>query len=384
MRNFNITSLSSGLTLFVFISYFLFIGRPALAEAPSNYLTVTGPCNLEFPEDHGAHPGYRTEWWYYTGNVRSQTGDLYGFQLTFFRSQISPPGADKTWPDPPSAWRTQQIYLAHAAVSDIAGKRHLQAELVSREALSMAGVRYRSPETVVHLKNWSARIGIEAQVLNVDTDDFSYELKLKPLKPPVLHGRAGYSLKGSSPERASCYYSYTRLAVEGQLTIGGKTMAVGGQGWMDHEFSTALLEPGLRGWDWFSLQLSDRTEIMLFLLRTDAGGISDVSGGTFVDPEGNTRAIGKDEFAVTILDTWESPHSQATYPLRWRLRIFPVSLDLTISPNLADQEMQTSGSTGVTYWEGSVSIRGTRDANQINGQGYVELTGYAERFDRPM
>jgi predicted secreted hydrolase len=384
MRNLNIASLISGLTLFVFIFYFPLISRPAAAEAPSSYLSVTGPCNLEFPKDHGAHPGYRTEWWYYTGNLRSQTGDLYGFQLTFFRSQISPPGADKTWPDPPSAWRTQQVYLAHAAVSDIAGKRHLQAELVSREALSMAGVLQRPPETVVFLKNWSARIGADTQVLHVDTDEFSYELTLKPVKPPVLHGRGGYSQKGSSPERASCYYSYTRHAVEGQLILGGKSMAVRGQGWMDHEFSTAVLEPGIKGWDWFSLQLSDRTEIMLFLLRTDDGGISAVSGGTFVDPEGNTRAIGKDEFAVTKLDTWKSPHSKAVYPSRWRLRIFPYSLDLTISPNLADQEMQTSGSTGVTYWEGSVSIRGTRNANQINGQGYVELTGYAERFDRPM
>jgi len=369
---------------FFSIFFFLVIIRPALAEAPSNYQTITGPCNLEFPKDHGAHPGYRTEWWYYTGNLRSAAGDLYGFQLTFFRSQISPPGAAKTWPNPPSAWRTQQIYSAHAAVSDIAGKRHLQAELVSREALTMAGVLNRPPETVVYLKNWSARIGSETQMLKVDTAEFSYDLTLKPLKPPVLHGRAGYSLKGSSPQRASCYYSYTRHEVDGRLTIGGKTFAVSGQGWMDHEFSTAMLEPGIKGWDWFSMQLSDRTEIMVFLLRTDDGGISAVSSGTSVDPEGKTRAIGKDDFAVTILDTWQSPHSKAIYPSRWRLRVFPFALDLTISANLADQEMRTSESTGVTYWEGSVSIRGTRDANPINGQGYVELTGYAESFDIPM
>ena len=355
-----------------------------MAEEPSNYLTITGPCNLEFPKDHGAHPGYRTEWWYYTGNLHSESGDLYGFQLTFFRSQISPPGAEKAWPNPPSAWRTQQIYSAHAAISDIAGKRHLQAELLSREALTLAGVLHRSPETVVYLKNWSARIDSEAHVLNVDTDEFSYKLTLKPVKPPVLHGQAGYSLKGSSPERASCYYSYTRQEVDGRLTIGGKTFAVSGQGWMDHEFSTALLEPGIKGWDWFSVQLSDRTEIMVFLLRANDGGISAVSSGTFVDPEGKTRAIGKDEFAVTILDTWKSPHSKAVYPSRWRLRILPYSLDLTIFPNLADQEMQTSESTGVTYWEGSVSVRGTRGANPISGQGYVELTGYAESFDIPM
>jgi predicted secreted hydrolase len=369
---------------FFFVLFLLVFSRPALAEEPFNYLTVTGPCNLEFPKDHGAHPGYRTEWWYYTGNLHSESGDLYGFQLTFFRSQISPPGAEKAWPNPPSAWRTQQIYLAHAAVSDVSGKRYFKAESVSREALTMAGVLLRPPETVVYLKNWSARIGPEAQVLNVDTDEFSYKLTLKPVKPPVLHGQAGYSLKGSSPERASCYYSFTRQEVDGQFTIAGKTFAVSGQGWMDHEFSTALLEPGIKGWDWFSVQLSDRTEIMLFLLRADDGGISSVSSGTFVDPEGKTRTIGKDEFAVTILDTWKSPHSKAVYPSRWRLRVFPYFLDLTIFPNLADQEMQTSESTGVTYWEGSVSIKGTKDANPIKGHGYVELTGYAESFDRPM
>ncbi len=369
---------------FIFVWLFLVIIRPALAGEPSNYLPITGPCNLEFPKDHRAHPGYRTEWWYYTGNLRSETGDLYGFQLTFFRRQISPSGAEKAWPNPPSAWRTQQIYLAHAAVSDVAGKRHLQAELVSREALAMAGVLHRPPETVIHLKNWSARIGSTAQVLRVDTDEFSYELTLTPTKPPVLHGLAGYSLKGSSPERASCYYSYTRLEVAGRLTIRGKTFAVSGQGWMDHEFSTAFLEPGIKGWDWFSLQLSDRTEIMVFLLRTDDGGISSVSGGTFVDNDGNTRPINRDELAVSVLETWKSPQSKAVYPSKWRLRIFPDALDLTILPNLADQEMLTSESTGVTYWEGSVSIRGTRDANSITGQGYVELTGYAESFDMPM
>ena len=369
---------------FLFILFLLVISRPALAEEPSNYLTITGPCNLEFPKDHGAHPGYRTEWWYYTGSLRSKAGDPYGFQLTFFRRQISPPGAAKAWPNPPSAWRSQQIYSAHAAVSDIAGKRHLQAELISREALAMAGVLHRPPETVVYLKNWSARIGSEAQMLKVDTAEFSYDLTLKPLKPPVLHGRAGYSLKGSSPESASCYYSYTRHAVDGRLTIGGKTFAVSGQGWMDHEFSSAFLEPGLKGWDWFSLQLSDRTEIMVFLLRTDDGGISAVSSGTFVDLEGKTQAIGKEDFAVTVLDTWKSPHSKAVYPSRWRLRVFPYALDLIIFTNLANQEMQTSESTGVTYWEGSVSIRGTRGATPIKGQGYVELTGYAESFDIPM
>ncbi len=369
-------------TLFSLI-LLLFI-NPLIAEATDGYLSVTGSCNLEFPKDHGAHPGYRTEWWYYTGNVRSESGDRYGFQLTFFRRQISLPGAENAWPSPPSAWRTQQIYLAHAAISDIAAKRHLQAELVAREALAMTGVRQTETTTVVFLRNWSARIGPVTQVLKVDTDAFSYELTLRPVKPPVLHGLDGYSLKGSTPERASCYYSYTRNEVEGRITTGGKTFAVSGLGWMDHEFSTALLEPGIKGWDWFSLQLSDQTEIMVFLLRTQDGNISAVSGGTYVGRDGQTSHLSSDDVAVTVLDTWQSRHSKAVYPSRWRLQIFPHSLALTIVSNLANQEMQTFESTGVTYWEGSVSISGTIENHAVKGKGYVELTGYAADFEAPL
>jgi predicted secreted hydrolase len=370
--------------LIILTTFFLVFGELVAADDATEYLSITGPCNLEFPRDHGAHPGHRTEWWYFTGNLLSQNGNLFGFQLTFFRRQISPPGADHDWPDPPSAWRTQQIYLAHAAVSDVAQKRHLQADLISRGALKLAGVEQRLPQTIVNLKNWSARIGSETQVLEVDTDGFAYKLILTPEKPAVLHGRAGYSLKGSSPERASCYYSYTRLDVSGSVTLADKAFSVSGQGWMDHEFSSAALEPGIIGWDWFSLQLSDRTEIMLFFLRTSDGRISPVSGGTYVDPAGRTTALGKDDIAVITLDTWKSPHSKAVYPSRWRLRVLPYALDLSILSNLANQEMHTSKSTGVTYWEGSVSIRGTKNAAPIQGLGYVELTGYAEGFDVPM
>ncbi len=188
-------------TLFSLI-LLLFI-NPLIAEATDGYLSVTGSCNLEFPKDHGAHPGYRTEWWYYTGNVRSESGDRYGFQLTFFRRQISLPGAENAWPSPPSAWRTQQIYLAHAAISDIAAKRHLQAELVAREALAMTGVRQTETTTVVFLRNWSARIGPVTQALKADTDAFSYELTLRPVKLPVLRASPDRSIGPSSVRTSS-------------------------------------------------------------------------------------------------------------------------------------------------------------------------------------
>lgn len=371
--------------LFIHVFLLLFVtASPVIGEEAENYLSVTCPCNLEFPRDHGAHPGYRTEWWYYNGNLASAQGDPYGFQLTFFRSQISPPGAVQNWPRHPSAWRTQQVYLAHAAVSDIAGKQHLQAEDVCRGALGMAGVKTAGEETLVFLKNWSARIGPDSHVLKVDTPDFAYALNFRPAKPVVLHGDDGYSLKGSTPERASCYYSFTRLEGQGNITIRGKHVAVSGSAWMDHEFSTALLEPGLSGWDWFSIQLSDQTDIMIFLLRKKGGGLHPASSGTFVDPAGRTRHLAENDFKVEVRDTWKSSQSKARYPSRWRLQIASLGIDVTITSNLPDQEMRTLGRVGATYWEGSVSIAGTKNKHPVKGEGYVELTGYAGAFDAPL
>jgi predicted secreted hydrolase len=351
---------------------------PARAD---DYLPVTGPCNFEFPAEHGAHPGYRTEWWYYTGNLRSREGRRFGFQLTFFRSQISPPGAEKNWPHPSSAWRTQQVFLGHAAVSDIDGRRHLQAEQAARGTLDLAGVNREGDLIRVFLKDWEARIEPHTQQLRADTDAFGFDLALAPEKPPVSHGNAGYSLKGSTAERASCYYSFTRLSTRGTISIGDSRYSVEGLSWMDHEYSTAPLEPGLTGWDWFGLQLSDQSEIMMYLLRQRGGGLGTASSGSYVDANAQVRRVARTDFEVQVLDTWKSPHSGAVYPAKWRVSIAPLALEISISPNLADQEMRASGSEGVTYWEGSVSLRGIKAGRAVEGSGYVELTGYARPFD---
>ncbi|MEJ2285751.1 MAG: lipocalin family protein [Desulfobacterales bacterium] len=218
----------------------------------------------------------------------------------------------------------------------------------------------------------------------MQSNSYSYELTLDPEKPEVRHGNEGYSLKGSSADRASCYYSFTRLNAAGSLSIGNKKVAVKGSAWMDHEYSTAMLESGLRGWDWLSLQLSDQTELMAFVLRKEHGGTGSASSATVIDKQGQSRHISRDEFELTVLDTWKSPHSGAVYPAEWRLQILPVLLDLTIRPNLADQEMRTSETTGVTYWEGSVSVAGTKTGKPVTGKGYVELTGYDRPFKAPM
>jgi predicted secreted hydrolase len=374
---------SASILLILFIIS-TFTDHHAIAEDEADFLSVTGPCNLVFPKDHGPHPGYRTEWWYYTGNLQSDAGTPYGFQLTFFRWQISPPDAQKKWPEPHSAWRTRQIYIGHAAISDISKERYLPSEQIAREALEMAGVSQKANATTIFIKNWSAKIGIGSHLLKAATDDFSYELILRPLKPLVLHGADGYSRKGSTAERASCYYSFTRLMAEGTLTLDGKTIPVKGLCWMDHEFSSAPLEPGIIGWDWFGLQLSDQSEIMLFELRNKNGGRHPASSGTFIDPSGRPQHLIREDFSVEILDRWKSPQSGAMYPVRWRVDVFPLAIQLSVAANMVNQEMQTPGSTGETYWEGSVAASGSVGNRTIQGQGYVELTGYVKFFSPPM
>jgi len=370
-------------SVFVFLSLFLIntvAGYKVIAEDQEGFLVVTGPCNLTFPEDHGSHPGYRTEWWYYTGNLISDSGDRYGYQLTFFRRQISPLGATANWPRPSSSWRTQQIFFGHSAISNISDRRHLQAELIARGALGMAGVSQKTAATTVLIRNWSAKIGADSHILTANTADFSIDLTLQPAKPPVLQGQAGYHRKGRTKRRATCYYSLTRLISKGFLKIDGKTIAVEGLSWMDHEYGTAPLDEGTVGWDWFSLQLSDQTEAMLYLLREENGGINPASSGFFVDRLGVPQHLTSDEFSVTILKRWKSPESGGDYPVAWRLAILPLEIELTITANLSDQEMMTVASTGVIYWEGSVSASGTVAEQPVKAEGYVELTGYAKAF----
>ncbi|MHC1742235.1 MAG: lipocalin-like domain-containing protein [Syntrophobacteraceae bacterium] len=344
-----------------------------------SYPSILGPCGLEFPRDHGDHPDHRTEWWYYTGNLTSTDGARYGYQLTFFRSRMRPleDGEQRA----PSAWRASQLFLAHAALTDIAGKRFVHSETIARGALGMAGTARDSSTTTVWVRNWSARIAPEIHWLTATADAFSLDLSLSPMKPPVLHGNEGYSLKGGSPERASCYYSLTRLETRGEIVLDGRTIPVSGNSWMDHEFSSAPLDEELVGWDWFSLQLSNRTELMVYLMREKGGATSAVSSGTFVPREGKPVHLTRSQIEIQVLDHWTSRKSGARYPSRWSLRIPSLGLDLVVTPNHSDQELLTPESTRVTYWEGSVDASGAMGEETVRAQGYVELTGYAQPMD---
>lgn len=358
--------------------------QPALraslsAAAPpadtTGFARAEGPKPLNFPADHGPHADFQTEWWYYTGNLTAATGEHFGYQLTFFRRSVAPPDARS---ERSSAWRTDQVYMAHFAITDVAGGTHHSFERFSRGAAGLAGAQ--AEPFRVWLEDWEVAgpaIGqarLRAAVVAGD-GDLRLDLALRDLKGPVLQGDRGYSRKGPEPGNASYYYSLPRIETTGTVVLRGQTWAVTGLSWMDHEFSTSALGPELAGWDWFSLQLSDGSEVMLYALRRTDGSRDPFSSGTLIAPDGSTRALAPDEFEITATgrSAWRSPRTGGRYPAGWTLIVPAADLRLTVRPYLADQEMRTS----LPYWEGAAVVEGTRGGRMVTGQGYVELTGYA-------
>jgi predicted secreted hydrolase len=326
-------------------------------ENTAGYARAIAPREFRFPEDHGPHPEFRTEWWYYTGNLSTREGRQFGFQLTFFRSAFAP-----SMPERLSKWATRQAYLAHFTISDIEGQQFRSFERWSRGALGLAGSQ--GEPFRVWLKDWSA----EGNKLRAAEDGVALDLTLEPGKPPVLQGERGLSRKSEEPGNASYYYSLNRMPASGTVRLGDERFEVSGLAWMDREWSTSSLGKNQVGWDWFALQLEDGRDLMLYQLRRNDGTADPTSNGTLVGPRGESRHLGLSDFTLEVLDRWKSPRSDAVYPARWRLRIPSANLDLTIEPLLADQELDVS----FRYWEGAVRIGGTS-----RGRGYVEMTGYS-------
>ncbi|MBX3301932.1 MAG: carotenoid 1,2-hydratase [Nitrospira sp.] len=338
---------------------------------------ATAGYRYEFPKDHGSHPSYRTEWWYYTGHLHSKNGRSFGFELTFFRRGV-PPEDIKTLP---SKWSVSHLYLAHFAVTDITGRRFHFSEKISREGLGKAGAD--ESRLRVWIDDWRAEAATDttgSHTLVARDDTHALALTLEPVKPLVTHGPDGISRKGEDKSQASHYYSFTRLATTGRLTIDGEHVEVTGTSWMDHEFGSADLGDDQVGWDWFSIQLEDNTELMLYCMRRADGSSDLASSGTAVSSDGRPQHLAVTDFQVGSTATWTSPASKATYPAKWRLTVPSLDLRLDVVPLLADQELRTSRSAQVTYWEGAVAVTGIKQGRPIKGQGYVELTGYAERI----
>ncbi|GIX48049.1 MAG: carotenoid 1,2-hydratase [Candidatus Tectimicrobiota bacterium] len=325
----------------------------------------------EFPRDHGAHPGFQTEWWYYTGHLHAAPGRTFGYQLTFFRHRLDRPGLSLN----PSQWFADQLYLAHMAITDEARQRFVYGEKRNRAALGVAG----AAEGRYHVWNedWLAQRLGRHHFLQGAIPGYELRLVLTPLKPLVLHGEGGLSRKGAGKGQASYYYSFTRLYTEGVLRTEEGVFDVSGLSWMDHEFGSTQLSEEQVGWDWFSVQLDNHHELMLYHIRRRDGSLDAASSGTLVRPDGSAVPLRRDDFRVEAHERWRSPKSGAVYPQRWTLYVPRFDVVLHLEPVLAEQELITDSSTLITYWEGRVRVRGRFQGQETQGAGYVELTGYA-------
>lgn len=351
----------------------LLLGLFGAAEAREYRQALPG-YRFQFPRDHFSHPGFKTEWWYYTGHLRTADGERYGFQVTFFR--VGTRVARNV--DNPSRWAVRNLFMAHFAVSDLNRRRFHFTDRLSRAALGTAGASTQALE----VWNGDWRLEGEGDVHRLQARDGKYavDLTLTPVKPPVIHGKDGVSQKGEGSGYASHYYSLTRLRTTGTMKVEGRTIKVDGWSWMDHEFGSNQLHEYQEGWDWFGLQLDNGVELMFYLMRQKGGRSDPQSSGTLVLRDGTPLFLALSQVNVRATGTWTSPRSKATYPMGWEVRIPRHGLSLTVTPSLSDQELDTRKSTRVVYWEGSVRVTGSYKGTSVTGQGYVELTGYAGKF----
>jgi len=330
---------------------------------------ISGPPAPDLPRDHGAHPEVQTEWWYLTANLRDGEGRRFGVQVTFFRSGLDP--------EPPAAGdsplRARQAVAAHVAVADVESGGFRHAERIGRADGAFSG--FATDDLRVWLGDWQLERRPDDTLVARASDReaaIAVELSYRPAKDLVRQGIDGYSQKGADPGNASAYLSWTRLEVSGTLLLDGRELTVTGEGWFDHEWGSSQLGEGVSGWDWFSLRLEDRTELMVYRLRRDDGSPDPYSSGTLVRADGSTRRLAVGEVVLEPTAWWVSPATGGRYPSGWRITVPSEGLDLEVAPLVAAAELDGRGSTGVVYWEGPVEVAGSG-----RGDGYAELTGYA-------
>ena len=359
------------------------------------FTQALAPREFVFPGDHGAHPGFKTEWWYYTGNLFTEEGRQFGYQFTIFRNQLSPSDADfaRINQEEPvlmnpeeegardSEWSTNQLYLAHFAISDVSMKDHVFDERYSRGTAGLAGASvdpYR-----IWLEDWEITrvkdskatderfpVRIKAEM----SDGTALDVVLNPQKPLVFQGEEGYDKKGGEDGNASYYISFTRMQTEGLLKKEGESLAVSGLSWMDHEWSTSALDSGQTGWDWFSIQLSNGYELMYYQIRNVDPDLAPQTTGSLVTPNGQKRDLDQGEVRLEVLEYWASPHTGARYPVQWTLAIPSEELEMDVITVFDDQEMTVS----VQYYEGALQVSGKFRDEAIDGNGYIEMTGYEQ------
>jgi len=333
-----------------------------LNAAPDAFKRVTGPEPLAFPADHAMHPGFRNEWWYFTGNLLDDADKRYGFQFTLFRFAVEP------GEQPDSDFASDAIWMAHLALSDVAGERFISGERFARGAMDLAGATTDS----WWLRDWRVTRTGDGWRLRARLDDASLDLDLNPRKPVVLQGDSGYSQKGPAPGNASRYYSITRMDADGRLMLDGTAVDVSGSAWLDREWGSSQLGAGIAGWDWFALQLEDGRDLMLYRLRTEAGEASRFSAGVLVGADGGYRILGEEDFEFEEIRRWQDRRG-VDWPVAWRVRLPAESIEFEVHAAFDAQRWYAT----VGYWEGAVDVIDPADQRTL-GWGYLELSGYAD------
>lgn len=325
-----------------------------------------------WPRDHAAHPEFKTEWWYLTGNLRDPEGRRFGYELTFFRRGLRLPDSAPAQ----SRFVMNDFKFGHFTITDPAKRRFLVAQQMNRGAFGEAGFGDGVKDSrLAWLGAWSLHLEKDGSFrARAEDQGSSLDLTLVPQKPWIPHGRNGVSIKSAREQTASHYYSGTRLRSTGTLSLDGKSFAVSGDSWFDREWASDPLAPDQAGWDWFSLQFEDGSDLMLYRLRRKDGTIDAASSGTFVAADGTTRAINAEEMEMRPIKLWRSKATGGEYPVAWSVRIPSLQLEVEVTTPLECQELSLEP---VTYWEGMVDVAGKRAGSPMKGHGYVELTGYA-------
>jgi predicted secreted hydrolase len=334
------------------------------ADAPRlpAYPAVVPGVAFQFPKDHGAHPEFRTEWWYITGWLEPEEGPALGFQVTFFRTR---PSVDQ---ENPSAFAAKQVLFAHAAISDPVEKRLLHDQRVARAGLGLAEATTSDMDVVID--DWSLKRAPDDRIVtNVAGDRFALDLAFRPTQPILLQGERGFSRKGPRPEQASHYYSIPHLEVSGSVKRGNRSVQVKGTAWLDREWSSAYLDPRAVGWDWVGFNFDDGAALMAFQIRGEDGAAL-WAGGTYRDAQGSVVTFAPDDVRFTTERTWRSVRTGAVYPVERGLSVRLPAGERTwrVRPLFDDQELDSRAGGGPVYWEGAAEIEG--------GRGYLELTGY--------
>ena len=335
--------------------------RPAWAV---DYPDVVAGVPLAFPDDEGAHPAFRNEWWYVTGWLRDEAAREYGFKVTFFRNR---PGVAEA---STSRFAPKQLLFAHAALADPALGRLRVDQRAAREGFGLAEAR--PGKTDVHIGAWSLAQSGERYVAKVDAREFTLALALSAHAPPMLQGEGGVSRKGPQPVDASFYYSRPQLSADGTLTIDGRAHDVAGIAWLDHEWSSRYLPKSGVGWDWTGIDFDDGAALMAFRIR-DAHGGAVWAGASVRDARDNTHTLAATEISFVAQREWRSPRTGIAYPIAFRVRAGDI--DIALEPLFPDQELDARAGVGIVYWEGAVRAV---SAGRAIGRGYLELTGYGE------